>query len=77
MINNKLRKSWSFKKTFLVADISMDVVLEISYFTLSSTDNNFTDNKLNRKSYITIKTLFTTKWVELVVKKELVAIAFD
>ena len=43
---NKLGRSWFFQETFLLADISMEVVLEMPFLTLSNADVQFVEKKL-------------------------------
>ena len=38
LVQDKLGKVWFFEETFLLADISMEVVLRMPFFTLSDTD---------------------------------------
>ena len=42
----KLVCSWFFQETFLLVDISMEVVLDMSFFTLSNADVQFAEKKL-------------------------------
>ena len=43
---NKLSRSWFFPKTFLLADMSIKVVLGIRFFILSNVDVQFAEKKL-------------------------------
>ena len=43
---NKANQIRFFEKTFLIADVSLEVVFEISFFTLSDADIDFLDWKL-------------------------------
>ena len=66
-----------FEKTFLVVNVSPDIVLGMPFLTLSGANVNFLKKELWWRSY-TIKEAFpTTKWVELVGKKEFAAAALD
>lgn len=47
LVNDKYGKSGFSDKTFILADMSMDVALEISFFTLNNVEVNFTNYKLN------------------------------
>lgn len=76
-INDKGKKSQFFKKAFFLADIIIDIVLEIPFFTLSNSEINFLKWELNWRLYTIIEALQTTKWVELVEKKEFIAIVFN
>lgn len=61
----------------MLADISINVVLEMFFLILNNTKINFIDYKFNQRFYTMINALPTTKWVELVEKKELVVAAFN
>ena len=66
-----------FKETFLVANISPDMVLRMLLITLSDADVDFLMKKLRWKFYTIKKALPTIKWVKLVGKKEFAAAALD
>ena len=66
-----------FKETFLVANVSSKVVLEIPFLTLSDTDVNFLVRELWWRTYTTKKALLTIKYIELVGKKEFAAAALN
>lgn len=55
----------------------MDIVLQMSIFTLSNAKINILQQKLNIKSYTTIEALLTSKQVELVWNKKFVAAGFN
>ena len=76
-IEDKLGRARFFQKTFLLADISTEVVLDMPFFTLSNTDVQFVEKKLTWRSYTTAKALPTTKRVELIDKKEFAKAALD
>ena len=76
-IEDKFGKAWFFQKTFLLANISVKVILRISFLTLSNTDIQFAKKKLISRSYIAAKALPTTKQVELINKKEFAKVALD
>lgn len=46
-MDNKAYKPRYFKKTFLLANISIDIVLRMSFLTLSNIEINFLVQKLN------------------------------
>ena len=73
------RANWVrfFEKTFLVANVNPKIVFGMPFLTLSGADVNFLDQKLRWKTYTTEKTLLTTRYVELVGKKEFAAAALD
>ena len=66
-----------FGEIFLVANVSLDIVLRMPFFTLSGADVNFPKKELWWRSYTIEKALPTTKRVKLVGKKEFAASAFD
>ena len=55
----------------------MKVVLDMLFLTLSHTIVQFVKKKLTWRSYITTKTLPTTKWIELIDKKEFAKAVLD
>ena len=66
-----------FEEIFLVANVSLDVVLEMPFLTLSSTDVGFPKRKLWWRSYTIKKAFLTIKRVKRVRKKEFAATAPD
>ena len=66
-----------FEETFLVANISPDVILEMLYFTLSGVDIDVPKWELWWRSYIIKEAFSTTKRVKLVRKKEFAIAALD
>ena len=66
-----------FEKTFLVANVSLKVVLEILFLTLSGVDVDFSGRELRWRTYTTKEALQTTRHVELVGKKEFAAEALN
>ena len=66
-----------FEETFLVANVSPEVVLGMLFLTLSGADVDFLDRELRWRTYTTKEALPTTRRVELVGKKEFAAAALD
>ena len=66
-----------FKETFLVANISPEIVLRMLFFTPSGADVDFLGWELWWKTYTTKKAFSTTRRVELMRKKEFTAAALD
>ena len=66
-----------FEETFLVANVSPDVVFGMPFLTLSGADVDFPKRELRWRSYTIEEALPTTKRVELVGKKEFAAAALD
>ena len=73
------KASWVkfFEKTFLVANVSPEVVFGMLFFTLSGANVDFSGQELRWKTYNSKKILPTTKRVELVGKKKFAAAALD
>ena len=66
-----------FEETFLVANVSPEVVLGMAFLTLSGADVDFSGRELRWRTYTTKEALPTTRRVELVGKKEFAAAALD
>ena len=66
-----------FEETFLVANISPEIVLGMLFFTLSNADVDCSSPDLRWRTYTTKEALTTTRHVELVGKKEFAAAALD
>lgn len=72
-----------FQETFLVADIKVEVILEmlkileILFFKLINFDMSFMEETFWWNSYTTNKTLFTIRQIWIIDKKELVIAALD
>ena len=62
-----------FEETFLVANVSPEVVFEMLFLTLSGANIDFSGWELRWRTYTTKKALPTTKRVKLVGKKEFAA----
>ena len=74
-VEDKLKKTRFFQETFLLADISTEMVLGIPFLTLSNADVQFVEKKLTWRTYNPAKTLPSTKQVELIDKKEFATVA--
>ena len=77
LVTDKANRVKFFKKTFLVANVSPEVVLGMPFFTLSGADVNFSGQELWWKTYTAKEAFPTTRHVELVGKKEFAAAALD
>ena len=66
-----------FEETFLVANVSRKIVFGMLFLTLSGADINFSARKLRWKTYTTKEAFPTTRYVELVEKKEFAAAIFN
>ena len=66
-----------FEETFLVANVSPEVVLGMSFFTLSDADIDFSGRELRWRTYTTEEALPTIRHVKLVGKKVFATAALD
>ena len=73
LIINKANWVKFFEETFLVANISLDVVFRMSFLTLSDTNVDFLNRELRWKIYTFKKAPLTTRHVELMEKKKFAA----
>ena len=76
-VTNQANRVIFFEETFLVANISPNVVLGMLFLTLNSVNVDFLKRKLQWRFYTIEKAFFTIKRVELVEKKEFAATVFD
>lgn len=76
-INDKARRLWFFEEILLIANISIDKPLRISFLILSNAKIYLLEQKLNWRSYIIVEILPIIKQVDLVRKKEFAVIIFD
>ena len=77
LVENKASRVRFFEETFLVANVSPEVVLGMPFLTLSGADVDFLGRELRWRTYSTEEALLTTRRIELVGKKEFVAVALD
>ena len=63
---DKLGRSQFFQETFLLTDISMEVVLGMSFLFLSNADVQFAKKKLTWRTYTTKEALPTTRQVKII-----------
>ena len=76
-VEDKANRVRFFEETFLVANVSPEMVFGMFFLTLSGADIDFLGHELRWKTYTTKETLPTTRRVKLVGKKEFVAAALD
>ena len=67
---DKLGKIRFFQKTFLLANISLEVVLEMLFLTFSKANIRFAERELVWRTYTAAEALLTTKRVEIINKRE-------
>ena len=63
---NKLGRSWFFQETFLLADISIEVVLGMLFLSLSNANVQFAEKELTWRTYTTEEAFPTTRQVEII-----------
>ncbi len=77
-IQDSLGRVRFFEETFLLTNTSMEVVLEMSFLSLSNADVEFAElGKLTWRFYIAAEALPTTSRVELIDKREFAKVALD
>ena len=76
-IVNKLGRPRFFQETFLLADISMEVVLGMSFLTLSNADVQFAKKELTWRTYTTKKALPTIRHVKIINQREFAKAVLD
>ena len=76
-VEDKANRVRFFEETFLVANVSPEVVLGMPFLTLSGADVDFLGRELRWRTYSTEEALPTTRRVELVGKKKFAAAALD
>ena len=76
-VEDKFGRARFFQKTFLLANISAEIVLGMPFLTLSNADVQFVEKKLTWRSYTTAEALLTSKRVELINRKEFAKAALD
>ena len=77
LVTDKANQVKFFEKTFLVANVSPEVIFEMLFLNLSGADVDFLDQKLWWKIYITEEALPTTRRIELMGEKEFAAATLD
>ena len=74
---DKANRVTFFEETFFVANVSLEIVFGMLFFTLSGVDVDFSDWELQWRTYTTEKAFPTTRCIELVDKKKFTAAALD
>ena len=77
LIVDKANQIRFFEETFLVANVSLEIVFGILFLTLSSTGIDFLGQELWWRTYTTKEALSTTRRIKLVGKKEFAAAALN
>lgn len=79
LVEDKRGRTRFFEKTFLLADISMEVILGMPFFSFSHVDIDFktATEELTWRTYTTTEAIPTARQVELIDKYEFVKVALD
>ena len=76
-IQDKTGKIWFFEEPFLLANTSMEIVLEMPFLAFSNANIQFDTECFIWRSYSTAKALPTTKRVDLIDKHKFTKAALD
>ena len=76
-VENKLQKALFFKKTFLLAELCIKVVLRMAFFIFKNKNIKFIQKKFIQRFYIIVKTLLTTKQIKIIDTKKFAQIALN
>ncbi len=77
LVSDKDGRERFFEESFLLADVKPNIVLGMSFLTMSNADVDFQVQDLQLRSYTLGDILSIFKQVEQIRKKELVAVALD
>lgn len=64
LIKDKERRSHFFEKTFLLANISIDIALDIHFFILSNIEIDIVNCYIHWKLYTIVKVFLTTRQIK-------------
>ena len=76
-VKNKLKWVRFFYGTFLLANISLEMVSKMLFLTLSKADVRFAKREFVWRTYTAAEALLTTKRVEIINKREFAAVALN
>ena len=76
-VENKANRVKFFEETFLVANVSLEIVFGMLFFILSGADIDFLGRELRWRTYTTKKAFSTIRRIELVGKIEFAAAVLD
>ena len=76
-MRDKANRVTFFEETFLMTNVSPEVVLGMPFLILSSADVDFLGRELQWRTYTTEEALSTIRCIELVGKKQFLAVAPD
>ena len=76
-VSDKDDREWFFEKSFLLADVKVEIILGIPFLTIRNADVNFIARDLQWRSYTIGDILRTIRQVELIGKKEFAVVFLD
>ena len=76
-VKDKFERVQFFQKIFLLANIGLEVVLEMFFLTFSRADIQFAEQEFVWKTYMAAEALPITKRVEIIYKWEFVVAALN
>ena len=76
-MKNKEKRSHFFEKIFILAEINIDIILNISFLTLSNVKIDFIDRHIYWKSYTVVKVFLITRQIELIGNKEFAVVVLN
>ena len=76
-VEDILRKARFFQETFLLADLSIEIVLKMPFLTVSNANIKFAKKKLTWRSYTAAEALPTTKRVKIIDKNKFTKLALN
>ena len=76
-VKDKLERVQLLQETFLLANIGLEVVLEMLFLTFSKADIRFAERELVWRTYTAGEALPTTRKVEIINKREFAAAALN
>lgn len=77
LMKDKKEKSHFFDETFWFANISIDIILDMCFFTLSNIEIDVIGCYIHWKSYTITKVLWKTRQIDLIWKKKFTTTIFN
>lgn len=74
-LEDKQKKTQFFQEIFLVGNTAIEIILDILFLAVSKMKIDFTNRKLNLKTYTLYEILSTTKKVKIIGLKKYTAVA--
>lgn len=77
LLKNSEKKVWFFEETFLLANISIEVILRMLFLTLSNANVLFGVEKLTSRYNTSVEALLIAKQIKLINKHKFIKTALD